>query len=140
MTKNILVRVFYYIRMFLIVLLITCAIKFLGTTGCHPKHNNNTHENFYQVYLIHLIPLTKLQLHATNYNYKLQLEFNVLSFWPYLSQIYMESPKCWTKCQGITMPIHWCDDYKVWVVVTDIHIGMTNFTTKDQSKLIYKLV
>jgi hypothetical protein len=86
-----------------------------------------------------------LQLHATNYNYKLQLEFNVLLFLPYLSQIYMESPKSWTRHQGITISIRPCDDYKVWIVVADIHmvyIGMTNFMTImiDWSKLIYKLI
>ena len=39
--------------------------------------------------------------------------------------------------------IHPCNDYKVRVVVVDIDMvynATTNFTTKDQSKLVYKLV
>jgi hypothetical protein len=53
----------------------------------------------------------------------------------------MESPQSWTKHQGITMSKG--DDYKVQVVDANIHMvytAMTKFMTKDQSKLIYKLV
>ena len=55
MTKNVLSQVFCHD---LITLLITCTMKILGTNGWHSGHDNNTFNNMYHVYFIHVTSLT----------------------------------------------------------------------------------
>jgi hypothetical protein len=49
---------FVVIRVTLITLLITCAIKIVGTPGYHSRHSNNTLNYVYDVYLICSTPPT----------------------------------------------------------------------------------
>jgi hypothetical protein len=71
MTKYILDEYFVVIKISLIVLLLPCLTKMLGTIGYHPRHKNNTHKHLYHVFLINLTPLTScsyiLQLQPTNF-------------------------------------------------------------------------
>jgi hypothetical protein len=56
--KSVLHKYFVVIRMILITLFITCAIKILGTPGYYPRHINNTLNHVYDVYFICSTPPT----------------------------------------------------------------------------------